>query len=202
MKINEEILQKLSLIDNSDFEKELETLIKLGYSKDEIFRTVNSLRKLDATGIKLNDDYKSSLIVKVNNKVNKTNNLIRLNKISYVLYISLFVLFSIFIYSSIGFERQTNNQIITFNNNDKAILNQLKEEDIVKSSTMTDLVETKIHKSNITYKPEERIKDDELVAIAEENKFALSDNYIPGVDDVLLYECADEEMLKSIFKNL
>ena len=49
---------------------------------------------------------------------------------------------------------------------------------------------------------EDKEKDEEILAIAETNKYLLSQSYIPAVDDILLYECLDEEMLQNIIKKL
>lgn len=202
MTIDEKILEKLNLsLTDIEINANIEELVKNGYDKNELIKIYYSLQKINFKTPILSEHYKNSLVFNVNTKIKSKKEIRRLNRYSLALYASLAILFILFIYNNFSYV-QNNQNLIKFTKSDIEILKQINSKDLEKTSLYTDyIIPEKEIKTNTTNK-ESEVADEELVAIAETNKQMISDNYIPGVDDALLYECADEEMLKSIFKNL
>lgn len=202
MTIDEKILEKLNLsLTENEIKSSIEDLTKNGYDKNELLKIYYSLQKINLGTPNLSEHYKNSLILNVNAKIKSKKEISRLNRYSFVLYTSLAILLVLFIYNNFSYV-QHNENLIKFSKSDIEILTQINSKDLEKTSLYSDyIIPDKEMKNNIKSEKSE-VADEELVAIAETNTQIISDNYIPGVDDALLYECADEEMLNSIFKNL
>lgn len=202
MTIDEKILGKLNLsLTENEIKSNIEELAKNGYDKNELLKIYYSLQKINLKTPDLSEYYKNSLILNVNAKIKSKKEISRLNRYSFALYASLAILLVLFIYNNFSYV-QHNENLIKFTKSDIEILTQINSKDLEKTSLYSDyIIPEKEMKNNIKSEKSEVI-DEELVAIAETNTQIISDTYIPGVDDALLYECADEEMLNSIFKNL
>jgi hypothetical protein len=202
MTIDEKILEKLNLsLTENEIKSSIEDLTKNGYDKNELLKIYYSLQKINLGTPNLSEHYKNSLILNVNAKIKSKKEISRLNRYSFALYTSLAILLVLFIYNNFSYV-QHNENLIKFSKSDIEILTQINSKDLEKTSLYSDyIIPDKEMKNNIKSEKSE-VADEELVAIAETNTQIISDNYIPGVDDALLYECADEEMLNSIFKNL
>ena len=202
MTIDEKILEKLNLsLTENEIDSNIEELAKNGYDKNELLKIYYSLQKINLKTPDLSEHYKNSLILDVNAKIKSKKEISRLNRYSFALYASLAILLVLFIYNNFSYV-QHNENLIKFTKSDIEILTQINSKDLEKTSLYSDyIIPEKEMKNNIKSEKSE-VTDEELVAIAETNTQIISDTYIPGVDDALLYECADEEMLNSIFKNL
>jgi len=200
MILNEEILKKLNKpLNDSELEKEIESLSSSSLEKEELKHVYESLRKLDVNNLSISESYKNDVLFRVNKKISKQKILVKLNKISLAGYFTIMVLFSVLSYYNFFYSKYDNKNF-KLSLKDVEYLNSLSNSDIKKTFIYNDYIEPqkKIQNKNSSVIE----KDDELIAIAETNKYLLRQNYIPAVDDILLYECVDDDMLNNIFTNL
>ncbi len=206
MKINEEILNKFTMnLSDDELDKYLADLLNTNEDKNEYKKLYYALKELNQNNYNLTDDYKNKVLFKVNNKLVKNRLINKINKLSYALYFVLALLIGTFFYN-LDFNSDTyskNNNKVTLSEADKALLKEIEPE-VKKLMNYTELL--KVEKKNVNKEKDKVVKeiknDEELLAIVETNKYFLSENYIPAVDDLLLFECLDEELIEKIFNKL
>ncbi len=202
MKINEDILDKLNKpLNDIELENEIIKLSNSDAEKEELREIYSKLRNLEYNNFKLSENYKNSALLKVNNKIDTQKVIHKLNRVSFAMYCSLILLFSFLTYNTL-FENKPDENMIIFNKNDIEFFTNINTEEVKNTLLYTDYIEPLKEKSSSNNNSKVEEMDEEVLAIAETNKYLLSQSYIPAVDDILLYECVDEEILKNIIKNL
>jgi hypothetical protein len=200
MILNEEILKKLNKqLNDIELEKELDELSSSALEKEELRKVYESLRKLDVYNVSISESYKNDLLFRVNKKINKQKILVKLNRVSLAGYFTIMILFIVLSYHNFFYSKYDNKNF-KLSLKDVEYLNNLSISDIKNTFIDNDYIEPQKKIQNKNRNVSE--KDDELIAIAETNKYLLHQNYIPAVDDILLYECVDDDMLNNIFTNL
>lgn len=205
MKINEDIFNKLNKnLSDDELDKYLNNLISKNEDINEYKKLYNAIKELKANNYYLSEDYKNEILLKVNNKLAKNYLIRKVNTLSYALYFSLAMLIAAFFYN-INFNSNVikENHTIILSDADKALLEEIEPE-VKKTMNYSELfIPEKKDNSIVKSKNYEGIKtDEELLALVETNKHLLSENYIPAVDDVLLYECLDDDLIDKIFNKL